>query len=301
MTTTTVTTQAELDTALANAVVDRIEIRSEQGVWLQLRPEREVFVDAWDNSSVVAWGNSSVVARDNSSVVAWGNSSVDAWDNSSVVARGNSSVVARDNSSVVARGNSSVVARGNSSVVARDNSSVDARGAAGVHAYGYGTVKAGPHVAVWLHRADATVEGGVLIDLTAVNLDDTGQWLAYHGIEVVDGRAVLYKAVDADLMAGHHHRPTTYTVGVELVASDWRDDHACGGGLHLSPNPAMARDYFVDAERYLRCTALVEDIRVIDGSGASTPKVKVRALRVETEVDVHRRPVPAPAASVHAL
>ena len=151
-------------------------------------------------------------------------------------------------------------------------------------------------MAVWLHRANATVEGGVLVDLTAVDLDDSDQWLAHHGVEVLDGRAVLYKAVDADLVAGHSWRPTTYPVGGAVTAADWRDDHDCGGGLHLSPTPGMARDYFTEAERYLRCTAAVEDLRVIDGNDHSTtPKVKVRSVRVEAEVDLHRRPIPEPA------
>lgn len=195
-TSVTVTTQTELDTALADSTVDRIEIRSDEGVWLAVRSRPEV--------RVVAWGSSRVVA--------WESSSVEAWESS--------------------------------------------------------------------------------------------QWIAHHGVEVTDGgRAVLYKAVDANLVAGHYHTRTTYPLAGELTAPDWRDDHECGGGLHLSPTPSAARAYFTgdgDA-RYLRCTAAVADIRVVDGNDdSSAPKVKVQTLKVEAEVDIHRRPVAQPAATVGA-
>jgi hypothetical protein len=70
--------------------------------------------------------------------------------------------------------------------------------------------------------------------------------------------------------------------GTELVAHDWRDDNGCGGGLHLSPTPAMASSYRLAASRWLRCTAAVEDVRPISGGA---PKAKVRTVRVEAEVD----------------
>jgi len=55
----------------------------------------------------------------------------------------------------------------------------------------------------------------------------------------------------------------------------------------------MARDYYREATRFLRCTAAMEDIRVVDGNSGSTPKAKVRTLRVEAEVDVRGRELAA--------
>jgi hypothetical protein len=311
-----ITNQTELDTALADADVHRIEIRSERGVWLQLRPQREVSVvawgsssveawgsssvEAWDSSSVVAWDSSSVVAWDSSSVEAWDSSSVEAWDSSSVEARDSSSVEARDSSSVEARDSSSVEAWDSSSVEARGSSSVEARGAAGVHAWHRSKTRAGSSCAVWLHQATATIEGGHLIDLTQIDLDNTETWLAHHGVTVTDGRAMLYKAVDDELVAGHGHRPTSYVVGTDVEAPDWRDDRDCGHGLHVSPHPLMARDYYPGAKRYLRCSMAVTDIRVIDGTGSSTPKCKVPRLRVEAEVDRHGRDLVAQPEAVPA-
>jgi len=251
MTHVTVTNQTELDAALARTNIDRIEIRSDRGVWLQL----------------ISGPGVSVVARESSSVVAW------------------------ESSSVVARGSSSVVARESSSVEARDSSSVEARGSVGVHGYDHATIRAAPTVAVWLHQISVTVDAGLLIDMTAIDLNDPATWAEYHGCSVVDGRIMLYKAVDAELVAGHDWRPTVYRVGTDVEATDWRDDYECGGGLHLSPMPIMAKDYFSDAKRYLRCSAVLADIRPITDGGA--PKAKARAVRVEAEVDLHRREIAA--------
>ncbi len=246
MSTITVTTQAELDAALVAADTEAewtdIHIRSDAGVWLYLTRTP-------DSSSVVAWGSSSVVARGSSSVVARGSSSVEAW--------ASSSVEARDSSSVVALGSSSVEARGSSSVVAGD------------------------YVAVHLHSARATTDGGVLIDVTALDESDLTQWASYHGAKVSDGSLVLYKAVDADLKS---ERGFLYPIGETVEAPDWRADNTCGGGLHLSPSPSCAQAYYPSASRFLRCEVDPQDVRPIPGGVA---KAKARRVRVVAEVDIH--------------
>ena len=61
MTATTVTTQAELDAALA-AKATEIHINSPAGVWITLTNTGSSRVEAWESSSVVAWESSRVVA-----------------------------------------------------------------------------------------------------------------------------------------------------------------------------------------------------------------------------------------------
>jgi hypothetical protein len=204
------------------------------------------------------------------------------------VAYGSSRVVAYGSSRVVAYGSSSVEAYDSSSVEAYDSSRVEANGTSQVHAKRNSTVKATTNVAVHLHSATATVEGGVLIDVRNLDLEDAATWCAHHGVKIRDGRAVLYKALEDDLTTGRQFgHPTVYTAGSDLVCPDWRDDNDCGGGLHLSPAPSHARQYNLDATRYMRCTAALDDLRPILDS-ASAPKCKVRALRVEAEVDLWR-------------
>jgi len=181
-----------------------------------------------------------------------------------------------------ASGSATVRASGSATVWASGSATVEASGSATVHAHRQSKVTAGPHVAVHLHSAQATITGGVLIDVTQLDLTDAATWCDHYGVDVQDGRAVLFKATDSELVAGRSHRATSYTVGTDVVAEDWRDDRACGGGLHLSPRPHQAAQYQnATVKRYLRCTVALEDLRPIDGG-----KAKARTCRVEAEVDV---------------
>jgi len=310
-----VRTQKDLDVALA-AGEALIEIRSEPGVWLRVgdtkssssveawgssrvEARESSSVEAWESSSVVAWESSSVEARGSSSVVAWESSSVVAWGSSSVEARESSSVVARESSSVVAWGSSSVVAWGSSSVVAWGSSSVVAWGSSSVVAWESSSVvawesssvEATPHVAVHLHSANVTVKGGVVIDVTGVD-KTAANWIEHHGIEVRDGKAVLYKAVRDDLRSSHG---MPYPLGETVTTPDWRDDQSCGGGLHLSPHPRMARDYDDSATRYLQVLVDAERLRPIPGGYYDSPKCKVQSCVVVAEVTIDGEPVEAEA------
>ena len=292
-----VTTQKQLDRALADGA-KHIVIDSPAGVWLAIRPGAQR-----DSSRIVVCGSSRIEARGSSSVEARGSSRIEARDSSRIVARDYSSVEARDSSSVKARDYSSVEARNSTRIVAWDSSSVEAWdsssveawgsssveawGSSSVHARGEATVTAGTHVAVHLHSAQATVTGGVVIDVTSLDLTDPQTWCDHHGVTVRDGRAVLYKAVDEGLVAGHGYRPTTYTVGRTVAAGDWRDDYECGGGLHASPSPHHARVYCpAEQPRFLRVSAPVESIRPIEDD-----KCKAACWLVEAEVDMWREEI----------
>src|SRR5574340_335846 len=83
MTSRIVKTQAELDKAVADKV-DWIEIRSPQGVWIEVR--------AYGSSTVTAYGSSTVRACDSSTVTACDSSTVTACDSSTVTACDSSTV-----------------------------------------------------------------------------------------------------------------------------------------------------------------------------------------------------------------
>jgi len=278
----TVKTQAELNAALA-AKADIIYIDSPAGVWLTVSATHGSRVEAWGSSRVVARGSSSVEAWGSSRVVARGSSSVVAWDSSSVEAWDSSRVVAWDSSRVVARGSSRVVARGSSSVVAWDSSRVEAWGSSSVEAWDSSSVVAGTHVAVHLHSQRVTLSGGVVIDMTALDLTDPQAWCDYAGIRVEDGNAILCKAVDDNWHAGHSYKLTAYAPGTTVTAPDWRDDNDCGGGLHVCPTPHHARDHFFEASRFVEVSAPLVSLRVID-----LTKCKVPSLVVLREVDLWR-------------
>jgi hypothetical protein len=241
-----VSTQKELEAALKKTEggrKERVIIENTKG-WLRLPP------------------NSSVVARENSSVVAWGNSSVEAWGNSSVVARENSSVVAWENSSVVAWGNSSVVARENSSVVARENSCTRALSP-------WSTTKASKYAVVIQHDPAAKISGGQIIQ--AHRPTDGRDWCEFYGVEIRKGGnlsrklagqdvAILFKATGPDFAT---RNGVAYVPGTAPEAPDWDGGkEECGGGLHFSPHPRLAREFREDAEHFVACPVLVSDICV---------------------------------------
>ena len=84
----TVTTQEELDEALAAGIIDLLIDRPDGVVPLDIENKK---VRLWGNSSAILWGNSRADLRGNSSAILWGNSRAILWGNSSADLRGNSS------------------------------------------------------------------------------------------------------------------------------------------------------------------------------------------------------------------
>jgi len=214
MSTRTVTTQAELDEALADHI-DYIDIRSARGVRIE--------VTACDSSTVTACDSSTVTACDSSTV----------------------------------------------------------------RAYDSSTVRAKSRVAVHLHSGRATIAGGVIIDHTQEPIEPAA-WCAWHDIDITDGIATVYKAVNDGWTTD---RGTDYAPGALPSCDDWIDNNQCGGGLHFSPTPIEARAYHREATRYVAVGVTVADLRPILGV---TPKCKSpRVVRACVEVDIDGREVSA--------
>ena len=217
MSTTTVTTQAELDAALTAHRDDpdaEIYIDSPAGVWLDITDTGQAYVEACGSASVRAWGSASVRA----------------WDSASV--------------------------------------------------------SASKYVSVHLHSTRVTLDGGVVIDMISIDETDPVQWTELRA-EVVDGEAVLYKAVRNDLRSAHGF---AYPIGETVACTDWHDDGHCGGGLHFSPHPWQASEYDSQATRFLEVRVPVAELRPLDPD-----KCKAPGCRVVREVNVHGVPVEASA------
>ena len=148
--TVTVTSQAELDAAIAAGESD-IVINSPAGVWLDLRAPKAT----------------RVTARGSSTVTAWGSSTVHAWDSS--------------------------------------------------------TVTAAAYVAVHLHSGRAKVEGGRIIDVSALDLTDPDIFAAYAGGPLLiadDGRG--YRLT---FRAGYYEAGCRRFTHAEAVAHWSNPDH----------------------------------------------------------------------------
>ena len=257
MTDRVVTTQAELDAALADASVDWIEIRSERGVWVELVSSGSATVTAYGSATVRAYGSATVTAYDSATVTAYGSATV--------TASGSATVTASDSATVTASGSATVRASGSATVTAYDSA----------------TVRATPKVAVHLHSGHAQINGGTLIDHTPA-LNGPREWCDYHGVKTTRaGIATVYKAVNDQWTTD---RGFDYSPGTKPTAPDWRDNNDCGNGLHFSPTPFHALAYHPEATRFVAVGVKLTDLRPIPGGTAKckAPRV-VRACR---EVDI---------------
>ena len=258
----TVTTQEELDAALAAGIIDLLIDRPDDATPLDI-----------ENKKVRLWGNSSAIL--------WGNSSADLWDNSSADLRGNARAILRGNARADLRGNARADLwdnaradlRGNSSAILRGNSSADLK----------------KFTVAWKKSVDATITGtGHVIDMSAVDLSNPDEWVEYVGANVdEEGQVHLYKAVDDNLESAYSKDKFAYEIGSTVQPETWwEDNNFCGNGIHLCPSPQHARDHFPDATRFLEVTCDAATFIPID-----TSKIKTAQAHVLREVDICGTPL----------
>ncbi len=294
MSTRTVTTQAELDAALAEHV-STIIIDSPRGVWLTISDSGSATVRASDSATVRAYDSAAVRASGSATVRAYASATVWAYDSATVAAYGSATVRASGSATVAAYGSATAWASGSATVWASDSATVRASGSATVRAsdsatvwaYDSATVEASKWVAVHLFSARATVSGGVVIDVSALDLDDLATWIEYHGATVTDGALTAYKAVGDDWQTSQ--KGWVYAPGATVTADDWDGKPKCGGGLHLCLTPRMSRDYYSAATRYVECLIDMSEAVVV----RPRDKVKARSVRVVREVTIDGEPVTA--------
>ena len=309
------TTQAELDKALADPSVDRVIIDSPDGVWLELATDRRDVTVGIRGSSLVGPVSGSATVRDvgDSATVSG------VWDSATVSGVSDSATVRGVSGSAIVSGVSdSAIVSGvwGSATVSDVSGSATVRGVSGSAivsgvsgsaivsgVWGSATVSGvwgacaivgvydearllnlGPLVSVHLHSASATVEGGHVIDISALDLEDPATWCAYHCVKVTDGIATVYKAVGDNWSTD---RGTDYSPGSTPEAPDWQPTKACGGGLHFSPSPVQSRGHYPTATRYLECGVLLADLVPLGSDKCKAPRV----VRACVEVDINGKPV----------
>jgi len=247
-----VTTQAELDTALAKHGDDddsTIVIDSPAGVWMELEASGSATVEAYGFATVRAYGFATVEAS----------------------------------------GSATVRAYGSATVRASGSATVQAYDSATVQAYDSATVQASTHVAVRLYSARATVIGGVLIDVSGLDSASIDHWVDYTGCETTpEGDLLVYKALRDSMKTGHEYgHPVSWPTSGVVECDDWKDNHQCGHGLHVSPHPHVALGYDNASTRMLKCVVARGDARTIGWD-----KLKAPRLTVLCEVTLTGGPMP---------
>lgn len=172
--------------------------------------------------------------------------------------------------SIVARGSSapSIVAWGSSAAY------MDARAFARALIRGSVMVNAWPTATVVCQGKTGWHVDGV--EPKVIDISSARAWCDYYGVEVVDGIATVYKALDGDF---HSRGNTYYTPGTAPSAPDW-DGGAkeCGGGLHFSPHPKIALNFKSNATRFVACGVALADMRAPHGNDEYPEKIKARRV-----------------------
>ena len=200
MTERTITNQTDLDTALADDEVTTITIDSPAGVWLNIGDTGGKLVNITGKSTVDIVTGSVGSVGDSGRVGSVGDSgSVGSVGGSgrvgSVGGSGRVEYVGGSGSVGYVGGSGSVEYVGGSGRVEYVGDSGRVEKAAGTAViqgvYDDAIINAGPHVAVHVYSATATVTGGVLIDLTKLDELSADKWCEHHGIDAARLQAEL--------------------------------------------------------------------------------------------------------------
>ena len=198
-------------------------------------------VEALDAATVMVTARATVRATDACKVRALSSALVTVSGQARVWAWGRAAVTGLDASQIEAWGSATVMATGSGTVEARENAFVAAGGSVHVRAFGAAMVRARGRaqieatdgVSITRHSMGVEVSGGRVTDVARFATPE--EWCEYYGIEVHNGVATLYKAVDQDFNSYHG---TSYLPGTGAVRPDWDGgERECGGGLHFSPRP----------------------------------------------------------------
>jgi hypothetical protein len=240
--------------------------------------------ELWGSSHAVLWGSSHAVLRESSHAVLRESSHAELRESSHAELRESSHAELRESSHAELWGSSHAVLWGSSHAVLRESSHAVASGSSNVHLRDNSKATVGKLVSVHLYSQRATFEGGVLIDLTGIDLSDPTQWAEYHGVKIEDDKLLVYKAVNSELTSDHGME---YPLGEIVTAPDWDGQDRCAGGLHFGPTPRHALEYHSGRAdvRFLLC-AVPADATVGITDQYATPKCKARECVVISEVDI---------------
>ena len=194
---------------------------------------------------------------------------------------GNATVQAWDSATVQASGSATVQAWG--------STTVQAWGSATVRASDSATVRASKYVAVTKSGGKVKATGGVHIDyLPPQNL---AEWMEEYDIQVKDGVAIVYKAVDSNFKSQYGGE---YSPGSQTKCDHWDPSVECGGGLHVCGTPFHALSFYANAKRFVALPVAVDSIAHWPNGDYPT---KVKVPRVVApgcyEVDIDGKPVKA--------
>jgi hypothetical protein len=113
---------------------------------------------------------------------------------------------------------------------------------------------------------------GIGVILVVSNPTNATEWAERYGVELDGTKCTLYKAVSGDYSSPHG---VPYRPGTQPAAADWDGGkRECGGGLHFSPSPVQALEFYAEAKRFVACPCDLKDA-VFNADAVYPQKVKL--------------------------
>jgi hypothetical protein len=125
---------------------------------------------------------------------------------------------------------------------------------------------------------------GVYKELLRLTSNDPIEWCKFFDLPIVDEEFVtLYKALDENFCS--RWNKFCYLPGTTVEAPDWDPNKECGGGLHFSPSPRMAKEFNWEATKFVACKVKVNEV-LVHLNGEYPEKVKAPRVYEIFEVDI---------------
>jgi hypothetical protein len=263
-----VSSQQELDNAVANGDIPIC---------------REGFYSLSGNATARLSGNATARLFDNATAQLFDNATARLSGNATARLSGNATAQLFDNATARLFDNATAQLFGNATAQLSGNATAQLFGNATARLFDNATAEGSKYTAIHKLSKGATASGGVIIDVPEITT--MGQFLDYYGVDVKRGKAIVYKLVDDNWTTAHG---VVYEPGSSPSCGDWNPQRTCGGGLHFSPRPFMARKYS-NGSRFVACEIKLADAVVI--TDGQPDKVKAKGCKVLFECDEDGRTV----------
>jgi hypothetical protein len=142
-----------------------------------------------------------------------------------------------------------------------------------------------PETAVNIYGTSSKIEGGRQL---FIQINTPELWCEYYDVEVLNGRALLFKGVKDGFRSD---RGGDYTPGTIPICPDWDGGEIeCGKGYHLSPHPQMTKE-FCTPTHFIAGWVNLSDMAVHE-DGQYPQKCKIHKYAAPVwECDVDGKPI----------
>jgi hypothetical protein len=146
---------------------------------------------------------------------------------------------------------------------------------------GYAKVTTEENTLTQLITLQASISGSG--EVRRITSSNPIEWCKVFDLPIEGEYVTLYKALDKDFCS--RWRNFCYLPGTTVEAPDWDPNIECGGGLHFSPSPRMAKEFNPAATKFVACKVKLSEV-LVHPEGVYPEKVKAPRVYEIFEVDI---------------